>query len=76
MSGLALQDVSKRFGDFTAVDNVSLSIPHGTFVCMLGPSGCGKTSLLHMIARLEDGQSMIAPALSPPSPEITRSMLL
>jgi putative spermidine/putrescine transport system ATP-binding protein len=54
MSGLALQDVSKRFGDFTAVDNVSLSIPHGTFVCMLGPSGCGKTTLLRMIAGLEE----------------------
>jgi putative spermidine/putrescine transport system ATP-binding protein len=54
MSGLELQDVSKRFGGVTAVDGVSLSVPHGTFVCLLGPSGCGKTSLLRMIAGLEE----------------------
>jgi putative spermidine/putrescine transport system ATP-binding protein len=54
MSGLALQDVSKQFGDFTAVDNVRLDVPHGTFVCLLGPSGCGKTTLLRMIAGLEE----------------------
>jgi putative spermidine/putrescine transport system ATP-binding protein len=54
MSGLVFQNVSKRFGDFTAVDDVSLSVPHGTFVCMLGPSGCGKTTLLRMIAGLEE----------------------
>ncbi|TYR30094.1 ABC transporter ATP-binding protein [Mesorhizobium microcysteis] len=54
MSGLELQDVTKRFGDFTAVDGVSLKIPQGTFVCMLGPSGCGKTTLLRMIAGLEE----------------------
>ena len=53
MSGLALQNVTKTFGTFTAVDDVTLSVPHGTFVCMLGPSGCGKTTLLRMIAGLE-----------------------
>ncbi|TKT77452.1 ABC transporter ATP-binding protein [Aquamicrobium sp. LC103] len=57
MSGLELQDISKRFGNFTAVDNVRLSVPHGTFVCMLGPSGCGKTTLLRMIAGLEEPSS-------------------
>jgi putative spermidine/putrescine transport system ATP-binding protein len=54
MSGLALQDVSKQFGNFTAVDHVELAVPHGTFVCLLGPSGCGKTTLLRMIAGLEE----------------------
>ena len=54
MSGLEIRTVSKRFGDFSAVDDVSLTIPHGTFVCMLGPSGCGKTTLLRMIAGLEE----------------------
>ncbi|GAB1580405.1 ABC transporter ATP-binding protein [Phyllobacterium phragmitis] len=54
MSGLVLKDISKRFGDFTAVSHVDLSVPHGTFVCMLGPSGCGKTTLLRMIAGLDE----------------------
>ncbi|MFQ6022799.1 MAG: ABC transporter ATP-binding protein [Acidiferrobacterales bacterium] len=40
----------KRFGDFTAVDNVSFTIPKGSFFSILGPSGCGKTTLLRMIA--------------------------
>jgi putative spermidine/putrescine transport system ATP-binding protein len=53
MSGLALNNVTKEFGTFTAVNNVALTVPHGTFVCMLGPSGCGKTTLLRMIAGLE-----------------------
>ncbi|HMT13603.1 MAG TPA: ABC transporter ATP-binding protein [Aestuariivirga sp.] len=57
MSGLLLRNVSKQFGAFTAVDDVTLSVPHGTFVCMLGPSGCGKTTLLRMIAGLEEPTS-------------------
>jgi putative spermidine/putrescine transport system ATP-binding protein len=54
MSGLVLNNVTKQFGTFTAVENVHLSVPHGTFVCLLGPSGCGKTTLLRMVAGLED----------------------
>ena len=57
MSGLAIKDVTKRFGDFTAVDAINLGVPHGTFVCLLGPSGCGKTTLLRMIAGLEEPTS-------------------
>ncbi len=53
MSGLSLNAVTKQFGPFTAVDQVHLTVPHGTFVCMLGPSGCGKTTLLRMIAGLD-----------------------
>lgn len=53
MAGLEFRDVTKRFGDFTAVEDVNLGVPHGTFVCLLGPSGCGKTTLLRMIAGLE-----------------------
>lgn len=53
MSGLALQNIVKEFGNFRAVNNVDLHVPHGTFVCMLGPSGCGKTTLLRMIAGLD-----------------------
>ena len=57
MSGLAINDITKQFGNFTAVDNVNLTVPHGTFVCLLGPSGCGKTTLLRMIAGLEEPTS-------------------
>ena len=57
MSGLAIKDITKRFGDFTAVDAINLGVPHGTFVCLLGPSGCGKTTLLRMIAGLEEPTS-------------------
>jgi putative spermidine/putrescine transport system ATP-binding protein len=42
--------VSKRFGMTTAVDRVSLRIPHASYCCLLGPSGCGKTTTLRMIA--------------------------
>ncbi|HVT88971.1 MAG TPA: ABC transporter ATP-binding protein [Tepidisphaeraceae bacterium] len=48
-----VRQVSKRFGDFIAVDNLSLSIDSGEFLTLLGPSGCGKTTLLRMISGLE-----------------------
>ena len=50
MALLEIQDVTRRFGDFTAIDRVSLSIEAGEFFTLLGPSGCGKTTLLRMIA--------------------------
>ena len=51
------QDVSMRYGDVLAVDNVSLKIAQGTFVSLLGPSGCGKTTSLRMIAGFEQPAS-------------------
>ncbi|MFT6228370.1 MAG: putative spermidine/putrescine transport system ATP-binding protein/spermidine, partial [Paracoccaceae bacterium] len=54
MSAVALTDIVKRFGDFTAVHPMSLEIPEGHFVTLLGPSGCGKTTTLRMVAGLLD----------------------
>ena len=50
MALLEIQNVTRRFGDFTAVDNISIGIEAGEFFTLLGPSGCGKTTLLRMIA--------------------------
>lgn len=52
-SFLALRGIHKRFGAFTALGSIDLSIRQGEFVCFLGPSGCGKTTLLRIVAGLE-----------------------
>jgi len=51
---LELRGIRKRYGDFTAVDDVSLQVAKGQFVCLLGPSGCGKTTTLRCVAGLEE----------------------
>ncbi|NLG98760.1 MAG: ABC transporter ATP-binding protein [Chloroflexi bacterium] len=52
MAEILVENVTKRFGNFTAVDNVSITIEDQEFVVLLGPSGCGKTTLLRAIAGL------------------------
>ena len=47
---VAILGVTKRFGPTTAVEKLDLTIPHGSYCCLLGPSGCGKTTILRMIA--------------------------
>lgn len=53
MAHLEIKQLSKRFGSFTALADVNLSVAQGEFVVLLGPSGCGKTTLLRAIAGLE-----------------------
>ena len=55
--GIRAQNVTKRFGDFTALDNVSVDIPTGSLTALLGPSGGGKSTLLRIIAGLEQPDS-------------------
>jgi putative spermidine/putrescine transport system ATP-binding protein len=51
---LVLEGIGKRFGEITALADIDLAIPDGSFVCFLGPSGCGKTTLLRIVAGLEE----------------------
>jgi spermidine/putrescine transport system ATP-binding protein len=54
MSDLELVGLGKRFGSFTAVDDLTLTVPSGSFFALLGASGCGKTTTLRMVAGLEE----------------------
>jgi multiple sugar transport system ATP-binding protein len=54
MQRIELQHITKSFGKFKAVDDISLVIEPGSFLTLLGPSGCGKTTVLRMIAGLEE----------------------
>ncbi len=56
-AALELIDLTKRYGGTTAVDSINLTIPAGSYCCLLGPSGCGKTSTLRMVAGHEAASS-------------------
>jgi len=53
MAFLELEDITKHFGQNTAVDHINLSVEQGEFLTLLGPSGCGKTTILRMVAGFE-----------------------
>lgn len=54
MASLELQGLTKKYGDFTAVDHIDLAVRDGEMVALLGGSGCGKTTILNMIAGFID----------------------
>ncbi len=53
MADIVIDHVTKRFADFTAVDDIAMSFADGEVACLLGPSGCGKTTLMRMLSGLE-----------------------
>ena len=57
MSGVRVENLVKRWGDFRAVDGVSFEASEGTLTVLLGPSGCGKSTILRLIAGLEFAES-------------------
>ena len=54
---IEIRNISKRFGNFVALDNINLNIPTGELVALLGPSGCDKTTLLRIIAGMESNDT-------------------
>ena len=57
MAVVELDSLTKRFGEAAALDGLTLTIAHGTLVCLLGPSGCGKTTTLRLVAGFIDPDS-------------------
>src|SRR5829696_5667288 len=84
MAVVELESLTKRFGAAVAVDELTLSIAHGSLVCLLGPSGCGKTTTLRLVAGFMDpdggtirvgGRTMSEPGRSVPPERRQMSMI-
>ena len=76
VTSVELRNVTKRFGDVVAVNDLSLVIPEGEFFSLLGPSGCGKTTTLRLIGGLEtpdDGEILISGEVVNDCPAYERS---
>ena len=54
MAKVVLKNLTKKYGEVIAVQNMNLTIPHNEFLVLVGPSGCGKSTTLRMIAGLEE----------------------
>ncbi|HRW03823.1 MAG TPA: ABC transporter ATP-binding protein [Caldilineaceae bacterium] len=68
MSAIEFRNVTKRFGQVTALEEVNLAVKAGEFVSLIGPSGCGKTTMLRVVAGLEDATGgMVAVNGHPPA---------
>jgi len=65
---IVVSGITKRFGDFTALDDVSLEIPAGSLTALLGPSGGGKSTLLRVIAGLEQPDAAASASSSSTTP--------
>jgi len=75
MAVVELTQLTKHFGGLTAVENLSLAVPHGSLVSLLGPSGCGKTTTLRLIAGFlspDQGTIRVGSASSPARASICR----
>ncbi len=66
MAEIRLVNVTKKFGDVTAVNNINLTANDKEFIALVGPSGCGKTTTLRMIAGLEHVEAGVL-SIVPPS---------